>query len=91
MYIQTDCTYSSPSVSGIVSLRGVDFGQQESCLTAILLRDDIARHWEAVLQYLLSIVNGCLEKLSEVLVIRLVLIALITPRNNRLGEGRKEV
>lgn len=69
----------------VVRLRGIHFRQQEPRLRSASLGDDIARHGESGLKDLLSVVDGSLEQLSEVLILGLILVIELLPSRYRLA------
>lgn len=71
--------YLSPGIEVVVGLRWVDFGEEEASLRASVLRVDVARHGEARLQDLLSVVQRSLQQLFEVFILGHFLVARFPP------------
>lgn len=69
----------------------VELGEQETCLRASLVTDDVSWDRETVLEQLLSIDNGCLQQLLEVGIVFLFLVVCLTPLRNGLSVEDKDV
>ncbi|GIX63799.1 GAF domain-containing protein [Babesia caballi] len=71
-------------VARLVSLRGVDLGEQEPRLAATLVAQDEFGSGEALREQVVRVVRGRLQQVLEVHVLGLVLVALLTPLVNHL-------
>lgn len=68
-----------------MGLRGIDLRKKETRLRPSVFRVDISWHRETTLQNILSIIDGCLQQLLEVCILRLVMVPSRSPLGNRLG------
>lgn len=83
-YCEWESVYLSPGIEVVVCLRRVDFRQQESRLWASMFSVDVARHGEACLQDLLSVIQRSLKQLLKVLILWHFLVACLSPLSNSL-------
>jgi len=77
-------TFSAVIEHIIVRLGRVHFRQEESCLGATGLRDDVTGHRESGLKNLLGVIDGSLEQLGEVFILGLVLVVEFLPSGDGL-------
>ena len=73
------CLRNASVAAGCVRCRGIELAEQETRLRTAGVTDDESRQWESVLNELLGILLRCLQKLSEVLVTLLLLVASFPP------------